>query len=105
MTLAEESRRAAALLTDHEYVRLVARAGDGDALCAASVLAFALRREGVDFHFSAIPFLSQEAIERLASERNDAVVLVGLAGDAGGDLTALPGALVLVDHHLHHDRQ
>jgi hypothetical protein len=81
MALIEEAHKAARLLLDHAYVRLVARQEPASA-CAAALLAHALRRENVDVHVSWLSRLSTPAVHALAEERNDALVLVGLGGDA-----------------------
>jgi len=81
MPLVEEAHKAARLLLDHAYVRVVAR-GEPDAVCAAALLTHALRRENVDVHVSWAPRLSSPVVHGLAQERNDALVLVGLSGDA-----------------------
>ena len=80
MALIEEAHKAARLLLDHGYERVVARE-DPDAICAAALLGHALRRENVDFHVSWLPRLDDEAARLLAEERNDATVLVGLSQD------------------------
>ncbi|MEA3199041.1 MAG: single-stranded-DNA-specific exonuclease [Thermoplasmata archaeon] len=84
MALIEEAHKAARLLLDHAYVRVVARA-DPSAVCAAALLTHALRREHVDVHVSWARQLSTQAVHDLAQERNDALVLVGLSGDATTD--------------------
>jgi hypothetical protein len=81
MTLVEEAQRAARLLLDHAYVRVVARA-EPDAVCAAALLGHALRRESIDFHLSWVPRLTAAKAAQLAEERNDILVAIGLAGDA-----------------------
>ena len=81
MALVEEAQKAARLLLDHAYVRILARE-DPDAICAAALLGHALRRESVDFHVSWLPRLGPEAASALAEERNDATVLLGLSQDA-----------------------
>lgn len=81
MALVEEAHKAARLLLDHGYVRLVARA-EPDAVCAAGLLGHALRRENVDFHVTWVGRLDAPALARLREERNDALVLMGLSGDA-----------------------
>src|SRR5688500_8693740 len=72
-----EAQKAARLLREHAYVRLVAR-HDADAYCATALLAHALRREGLDFHASFVDRLEAGTLE----EGDDPVVLIGLGGDA-----------------------
>ena len=81
MALIEEAHKAARLLLDHAYVRILAR-DDPDAVCAAALLGHALRRENVDFHVSWVPRLDEAAAAAVAEERNDATVLLGLSQDA-----------------------
>ena len=83
MPLLEEAQKAASLLREHAYVRILARE-EGDAFCAAAVLGQALRREGIDFHVSWAPHLDAALGTAIAEESNDALVLVGLGGDAEG---------------------
>lgn len=87
MPLIEEAHKAARILLDHAYVRIVARC-EPDAVCAAALLAHALRRESVDFHVTWTPRLDAELAARLADERNDCLVLVGLSQDAEVDAPA-----------------
>ncbi|HEX2021320.1 MAG TPA: hypothetical protein VHH36_01295, partial [Candidatus Thermoplasmatota archaeon] len=89
MALIEQASRAARILLDHAYVRLVAR-DEPDAVCAAALLAHALRREGIDFHATFVPRLGAPESGALAAEAPEALVLVGLSGDAAP--TPLPGA-------------
>lgn len=106
MTLVEEAHRAARLLLDHAYVRIVARA-EPDAVCAAALLGHALRRETIDFHVSWLPRLTAAHADRLDEERADLLVTIGLAGDADRALTgrrialdrepAAPGAEATLD--------
>lgn len=96
MSLAEEARKAASLLADHEYVRIVARAGDGDALAAGALLALALEREGVDFHFSTISALDERALARIRDERNGLLVLVDLPEATDHDVIGLAGDVILL---------
>lgn len=81
MPLVEEAQKAARLLREHAYVRLVARES-GDAICATTLLGHALRREGIDFHISWTPRLTRGLAQLLSEEANDVLVLVGLAADA-----------------------
>jgi hypothetical protein len=80
MALIEEAHKAARLLLDHAYVRVLARE-DPDAICAAALLGHALRRENVDFHVSWLPRLDDATAAALAEEGNDATVLIGLSQD------------------------
>lgn len=111
MALIEEAHKAARLLLDHSYVRILAR-DDPDAVCAAALLGHALRRENVDFHVSWLPRLDEANARALEEERNDATVLLGLSQDAqagwaaGGRTVvlettraALPGEAVLDAAH------
>ncbi|HET6405506.1 MAG TPA: hypothetical protein VFH78_12740 [Candidatus Thermoplasmatota archaeon] len=81
MALIEEAHKAARILLDHAYVRIVARA-EPDATCAAALLAHALRRENVDFHVSWTRRLDDAAVRGLREERPDCLVTVGLSDDA-----------------------
>lgn len=81
MPLLEEAQKAARLLREQAYVRVLARE-DGDACCAAVVLGQALRREGIDFHVSWTPRLTAELSAAVSEESNEALVLLGLGGDA-----------------------
>ena len=94
MPLLEEAQKAARLLREHAYVRLVARE-DGDAFCAAVVLGHALRREGIDFHVTWTPRMTAGLAALLGEESNDALVLVGLGGDA--DATPPAQRRVVID--------
>lgn len=96
MVLAEEARKAASLLVDHEYVRVVARAGDGDSLAAGALLSLAIEREGVDYHFSTLPVLDEVGLRRLKDERNEVLVLVDLPVLDARHAVGLAGSLVLV---------
>ena len=88
MALIEEAHKAARILLDHAYVRLVVRA-DADATCAAALLAHALRRENVDFHVSWTRALDEAALQTLAHERPDCLVTIGLwAGSSAAELPA-----------------
>src|SRR3989442_13941530 len=78
MPLVEDAQRAARTLRERAYVRILARQ-DGDAVCATALLAHALRREGIDFHATWVPRLAPQPAE---DESDDALVLVGLGGDA-----------------------
>lgn len=81
MPLIEEAHKAARILLDHAYVRIVARASP-DAICASALLTHALRRENVDFHVSWTRRLDEARLQTLAEERSDCTVLIGLGGDA-----------------------
>ena len=94
MPLLEEAHKAARTLLDHAYVRIVARA-EPDAVCAAALLALALRREGVDFHVSWVRRLDEAALAGLAEERADLLVLVGLSGDAASAAPAAARRIVI----------
>jgi len=97
MSNGEEARKAAAVILDPEYVRLVVRQ-DADAACAAALLGHALRREKVDFHVTWHERLDKAAAARFVHTPHDALVLIGLGEDA--DLAAVAGhPLVTLDRH------
>ncbi|HLE97539.1 MAG TPA: hypothetical protein VI997_09235, partial [Candidatus Thermoplasmatota archaeon] len=96
MGLAEEARKAAQCMTEEEYVRLLVRR-DADGLAAASVLAIALDREGVDLHATFAWELLEDDLRRLDEERPAVLVTVGLGADVLPDLARLGGRLVIVD--------
>lgn len=81
MPLIEEAHKAARVLLDHAYVRILAR-DEPDAVCAATLLAHALRRDHVDFHVGFVPRYGDATHAALAEERADCLLLVGLSGDA-----------------------
>lgn len=81
MALIEEAHKAAKLLLDQAYVRIATRV-DADAACATALIAHALRRENIDFHVTWLDRLTDPAATALADENPDALVLVGLSGDA-----------------------
>lgn len=97
MSLVEEAQKAARLLHEHAYVRILARAGDADAACAAALLAHAMRREGIDFHVTWTARLDAPAAHMLSEEKNDALVLLGLGGDAS-EREPMAGRKLIVDH-------
>jgi len=80
--LVEEAQKAARLLREHAFVRILARSEDADAACAAALLAHAMRREGIDLHVTWALRLDAAAADLLAEEKNEALVLLGLGGDA-----------------------
>lgn len=82
VALIEEAHKAARILLDHAYVRLVVLS-DPDATCAAALLAHALRRENVDFHVSWTRRLDDASARALAEERPDCLVTIGLVAEAG----------------------
>jgi RecJ-like exonuclease len=109
MTLLAAAQAGAKLLREHAFVRVVAR-DEPDAYCAAALLAHALRREGIDFHATWTARLDGGIARQLAEERNDALVLIGLGGDAEDreptagrklvidqDAEPLPGEAALAD--------
>ncbi|HUR67926.1 MAG TPA: hypothetical protein VM370_01670 [Candidatus Thermoplasmatota archaeon] len=93
MPLIEEAHKAARILLDHAYVRIVARA-EPDAACAAALLAHALRRESVDFHVSWARRLDGTTLAAIAQERPDCAVVIGLSGDA--EAAEVPAARTLL---------
>jgi hypothetical protein len=73
MALIEEASKAARTLV----VR-----SEPNALCAAVLLAHALRRESVDFHVSFVRRLDEIVLASLGQEHPDCALLIGLSGDA-----------------------
>ncbi|HWG89846.1 MAG TPA: hypothetical protein VNZ52_03260 [Candidatus Thermoplasmatota archaeon] len=103
MALAEEAHRASRLLLDADYVRVVARL-DADGLASAAILAEALQRQGLHFHFSFLPTLTPEASAALRSEKHPLIVLLNLAEDAPA-LDGLAAEVITVDSYHHVEAQ
>lgn len=97
MALAEPAHRAAGLLQDQDYVRILCHA-DGDGLASAGLLLRALQREGVDFHVTAERELSPRVVRDLSAEEQECVVLLDLPPE-GLDLSEVASHVIVVDHH------
>ncbi|MHB8584964.1 MAG: hypothetical protein ACYDDF_03905 [Thermoplasmatota archaeon] len=73
LSLAEPAAAATARIRDADYARLVTPARP-DGLAAAVLLAFALEREGIDFHLTVMDDLAPVPVERMRGD--DLVVLI-----------------------------
>jgi single-stranded-DNA-specific exonuclease len=98
-TLIQESLRAAEFIEHAKHVRVVSHY-DADGITSAAIVVKALEREGKPFHLTIVKQLSEQLVGELSSERGDLILFTDTgAGFLSEIQEALPGRVVILDHH------
>ncbi|MEM4264658.1 MAG: DHH family phosphoesterase [Thermoplasmata archaeon] len=91
-------KAAIKLVRKHSYVRVISHY-DADGITAAGVLVSALKRGEKEFLATISKNLDRKMIEKLASERNECIVILDMGSGQLEALEKLNTDIVVLDHH------
>lgn len=99
--LKDMARQAAAVIEDHEYVRVISH-NDADGLTSASIICQALLRKGIRFHATIVPRLDSSVADMViaGAGEKDLVLFCDMGSGQSGILSAIKNPMVILDHHV-----
>lgn len=99
--LKDMARQAAAVIEDHDHVRVISH-NDADGLTSASIICQALLRKGIRFHTTIVPRLDSSVADMVIASagENDLVLFCDMGSGQSGILSAIKNPMVILDHHI-----
>ncbi|MDI3540416.1 MAG: single-stranded-DNA-specific exonuclease [Methanolobus sp.] len=99
--LKDMARQAAAVIEDHDHVRVISH-NDADGLTSASIICQALLRKGIRFHTTIVPRLDSSVADMVIASagEKDLVLFCDMGSGQSGILSAIKNPMVILDHHI-----
>ena len=97
-SLRDRFDKAAEIAKRHNKVHLFSHY-DADGICSTSVVASALRREGIDYDFTIFPTLGEEQMEVVRNTDFECMIMTDMGTSFLEELGSLGKDCIVLDHH------